>query len=322
VELGFDLNAFHGRFGAEFTYYNKKTNDALVTVPAPPSTGFVAAGNGATGTYLANLGQIANAGLELTLTATPVSRAQLTWESQVSIGTNHNKLVTFGTGFNTISFGTFAVNQEFAAGYPLGAYWATDVQRDAKGQPVLTNGKVTVNSNMFYLGPSEPTREISTANTFTLFKNFRLYSYFDYKGGFYLFDGIKYVNDRLDLNTLPVNDPNFDPIQKQVLESGATLPDIVRADFIKLRELSLGYTLPSKLLRRTGAKSATVTFGAQNLALWKLKGYPGIDPEVEFFNGTSGTPGIAASPTAIFDRTDYASIPMLRRLVTSLRLTF
>lgn len=315
LELGFDASALKGRLGAEFTYYNKKTRDALVTVPAPPSTGFVSQ-NGAPGTYLANLGEIGNSGIELTLNATPVARRNVTWESVLNLSTNHNKLITFGTGFSSITFGTFAQNQQFAAGYPLGAYWSTDVVRDAHGTPVLTNGKVTLDPTLKYLGPSQATREASFTNTFTLFQHFRLYGYLDYKGGFYLFDGIKYVNDRLDLNTFAVNDPSGDPVQKQVLQSGATLPDIVRADFIKLRELSLAYTLPRSISSKLRVRNATISIAGRNLAIWKLKGYPGLDPEVEFFNAVGGT------PTSLFDRTDYASIPMLRRFVGSINLTF
>ena len=321
VELGFDASAFRGRLGAEFTYYNKLTKDALVTVPAPPSSGYVAAGGGATGTYLKNLGKITNNGFELTLNATPVQQRNLGWESVLTLSTNHNKLVTFNTGFNEIRFGTFAINQKFQAGYPLGAYWYTDVVRDGKGNPVLTNGKMTVDTTLHYLGPSNPTREMSFANTFTIFKNFRLYGYLDYKGGGYLFDGIKYVNDRLDLNTWAVNNPNADPLTVQYLESGATRPDIVRSDFIKLRELSLGYTLPQFVTARAHAKTATIQLSGRNLALWKLHGYPGIDPEVEFFNAV-GANGQAATPTALYDRTDYCSIPMLRRFIVSMNLTF
>jgi TonB-linked SusC/RagA family outer membrane protein len=321
IELGFDMSALKGRLGAEFTYYNKKTKDALVAVPAPPSTGFIAAGNGATGTYLANLGEISNSGLELTLTANPLTTERLSWNSVLTVSTNHNQLVNFGTGFNTISFTTFGAIQRFSTGYPLGAYWATDVVRDASGVPVLTNGFVSLDT-LKYLGPSSPTREASFSNTFTFLRNFRLYGYLDYKGGFYLFDGIKYVNDRLDQNTQAVNDPNTDPVQKQILLSNSTLQDIVRADFVKLRELSLGYTLPNPVAARFGASAATLTFSARNLKIWKLNGYPGPDPEVSFSNGTSGTPGVAASPQTLFDRTDYASIPMLRRFIASLTLSF
>ena len=323
VELGFDASALKGRLGAELTYYNKKTKDALVTVPAPPSTGFIGfTPTNAPGTYLANLGEISNTGLELTVTATPLVRQNLSWESVLAFSTNHNKLVSFGAGFNTIVFGTFANTQQFHVGYQLGVYWATDVVRDASGKPVLTNGKVSVNSTPFFVGPSQPTREVSFSNTFTFLRNFRLYGFLDYKGGFYMWDAIKYVNDRLDQNSLVVNNPKTDPIQKQILQSGATAPDIVRADFIKLRELSIGYTLPQSVAGRVGAKSATITLAGRNLAIWKLKGYPGNDPEVEFANGATATPGLLPDPTTVFDRTDYSSIPMLRRLVASVNFTF
>jgi TonB-linked SusC/RagA family outer membrane protein len=311
IEVGFDASTLQRRLGIEFTYYNKKTQHALVSLPAPASTGFL-------GTYLANIGEISNVGLELSLNATPIQRPNLSWEANMALTTNHNKLVTFGTNaFNNVIFGTFANTQEFAPGYPLGAYFATDVKRDASGAPLLdANGKVQLDPAMNYLGPSTPTREVSLSNSFTLFKNIRLYGYADYKGGYYMWDAIKYVNDRIDLNTWAVNDPNADPIHVQVLQSGATKPDIVRADYIKLRELSAAYTLPQRLTSHFNAKSVTLTLAGRNLQIWKLKGYPGLDPEVEFWNQTSTT------STARFDRTDYLGIPMQRRFSVSMNIAF
>jgi hypothetical protein len=98
--------------------------------------------------------------------------------------------------------------------------------------------------------------------------------------------------------------------------SGASLPDIVRADFIKLRELSVAYTLPDFIVGRTRAKSVSLQVSGRNLAIWKLKGYPGIDPEVEFFNLTSST------ATARFDHTDYCAIPMLRRVMLTMNINY
>jgi hypothetical protein len=309
--VGFDASTLKRRLGIEFTYYNKKTQHALVSLPAPASTGFL-------GTYLANIGEISNVGLELSLNATPIQRQNLSWEANLALTTNHNKLVTFGTNaFNNVIFGTFANTQEFAPGFPLGAYFATDVKRDVSGAPLLdANGKVQLDPTMKYLGPSTPTREVSLSNSLTLFKNVRLYGYADYKGGYYMWDAIKYVNDRIDLNTWDVNDPNADPIHVQVLQSGATKPDIVRADYIKLRELSLAYTLPQRLTSHINAKSVTFTLAGRNLKIWKLKGYPGLDPEVEFWNQTSTT------STARFDRTDYLGIPMQRRFSVSMNIAF
>lgn len=333
IEGGFDASMFHSRLGIELTYYSKLTKDALITLNAPPSTGY-------TGTYLANIGEIKNAGVELTLTGTVLQHRLLSWDASVNMSTNANRLVSWGSSaLSNQVFGTFANAQMFAEGYPLGAFFGTDIKRDANGNPVLTNGLVSLdsvrgalvasapgkpgNEKQTYLGPSTPTRELSVANTFTLFKNLRLYGFFDYKGGYYQFDAIKYVNDRLDQNTYGVNNPAYftngvsnNNVARQILMSGATDPDIVRADFIKLRELSLAYTLPQFLVRGTRAKSVTLQVAGRNLAIWKLKGYPGIDPEVEFFNLTS------SSATSRFDHTDYCSIPMLRRILFSANINY
>jgi TonB-linked SusC/RagA family outer membrane protein len=334
IEAGFDASMLKQRLSLEVTYYSKLTKSALITLNAPPSTGY-------TGSYLANIGEIKNAGIEVTLNALMLQARRLKWESALTLSTNGNRLVSWGSSaLSNQAFGTFAIDQEFAEGYPLGAFFGTDVTRDSHGNPVLTNGKVTLdslkgtiiasapgkpgNEALTYLGSSTPTREVSFGNTFTLFNNLRLYGFFDYKGGYYQFDGIKYVNDRLDQNTAAVNNPadfsngalNGPAVNRQVLMSGATDPDIKPADFIKLREISLAYTLPNVLVGRTHARSITLQISGRNLAIWKLKGYPGIDPEVEFFNLTS------SAATSRFDHTDYCSIPMLRRVLFSANVNY
>jgi outer membrane receptor protein involved in Fe transport len=309
IELGFDASLLNGRAGIEVTYYDKTTKDALVTVPAPPSTGFI-------GTYLSNIGEIKNAGLEVAINGTPISGRNFSWDARMTFATNANKLVSFGADINEIFFGEFANVQKHKAGYPLGGVWASDVQRDASGKPVLdANGKVIPQlATNHYVGSSLPTREMSLTNTLTLPGNFRVYGYLDYKGGYYGWEALWSVRDRLDRNTFEVANPNADPVQVQVLQSGVTAPYINRADFVKLRELSLTYTLPQVVLRHAGLKGASVIVSGRNLAIWKLKNYRGMDPEVNFANQTS--------TNGQFYRTDYGSVPMLRRIVTSLNLTF
>ena len=309
IELGFDASLLNGRAGIEVTYYDKITKDALVTVPAPASTGFV-------GTYLSNLGEIKNAGLEIALNGTPISGRLFSWDTRLTFATNANKLVSFGADIDEIFFGEFANVQKHKAGYPLGGFWASDVQRDANGKPVLdANGKVIPQlATNHYVGPSLPTREISLTNTLNLPGNFRVYGYLDYKGGYYGWEALWSVRDRLDRNTFEVANPNADPVNVQVLQSGVTAPYINRADFVKLRELSLTYTVPQMVLRHVGVKGASVIVSGRNLAIWKLKNYRGLDPEVNFANQTS--------TNGQFFRTDYGSVPMLRRIVTSLNLTF
>ena len=83
---------------------------------------------------------------------------------------------------------------------------------------------------------------------------------------------------------------------------------IEKADFIKLRDVSLSYTIPRQWLGRIGAEAATVTLTGKNLALWT--DYTGIDPEVNSYGGR------------IFGRVDAYASPMVRRLTMSMTVNY
>ena len=336
-EGGFDASFLSGRAGVEFTYYNKVTKDALISIPDPRSTGFE-------DTHLINVGEIANKGIELLLTGTPVVRPSFAWDVTVSFSTNSNKLVSFNGARQEIIFGAFADVQRHREGFPLGGFWAVDVERDANGEPVLRNaagdivtdpalGDPTVlntcrwapddpNWNRerdcqdIYVGPSRPTREAALSNAFTLFRNFRLFTQFDYRGGHYQWCAICSINSRIDLNTwdvvsggTPLN-PDVSAADVEVLRSLQTRSHISKADFVKFRELSLTYSLPESWTRFGGLGSRwSITLSGRNLAVWtKYEGRG--DPEVQF------------DPTDQFTMLDYASTPQTRRLTVSLRTTF
>jgi hypothetical protein len=87
---------------------------------------------------------------------------------------------------------------------------------------------------------------------------------------------------------------------------------------VKLRDVSLSYTLPEGFARRMRVQNATLVVAGNNLGFLS-KRYPGIDPEVNFFGqGTLNFIGNFAS----FIRTDSYTIPMTRRLTTAVNLTF
>ncbi|MDQ3309484.1 MAG: TonB-dependent receptor, partial [Gemmatimonadota bacterium] len=302
IELGFDAAMFGGRAGVEATYYNKRMQDALLSVPVPPSSGF-------SGSRLTNAGETANTGFELALFGTPVSGRALSWDTRVSASWNRNELLSFGGTRDTpIQFGAFATVQRHQEGFPLAGYWGQDVIRDAAGNPVLTaSGRVSLDTAL-YIGSSVPTREISLANTFTLFRNVQLYGFLDYKGGHYMWNAISYIRNRNDLNSFEVNNPDADPVDVAIRRSGATTPFIQKADFVKLRELSVAYTVPGGWTQRLGVERTTVSLAGRNLAIWT--DYEGADPELNF------------SGNADFTRSDYASVPMIRRVVASVNFSF
>jgi hypothetical protein len=83
---------------------------------------------------------------------------------------------------------------------------------------------------------------------------------------------------------------------------------IQKGDFIKLREVSATFDLPSQYARRARASAAFISLSARNLAVWS--DYEGVDPEVNTYGGRN------------FVRVDAYAAPMLRRLSATINLTY
>jgi len=302
VELGFESALVGGRLGLDVTYYNKITHDALLPVAVPPSTGFA-------GTQLQNLGTIANSGFEIVLNATPMRRNPLTIETTLSLSTNHNKLVSFGDTRAPIVFGDYAPVQRYQEGFPLAAYWAQRVQYDASGNLVKNAaGQPVLDPVSVYMGPSVPTREMAFSSDFIVFQKLRLHSLFDYKGGHYMFNVKDWRRDRAGVSWATIN-PQANPDEVLARQFAAeNYFDVQKADFVKLRDLSLSYDLPAGVVGRF-ADHATLMLAGHNLKIWTK--YGGADPEVNF-NGGSST----------FGRNDSWTVPTPRRYTFSVALGF
>jgi len=78
--------------------------------------------------------------------------------------------------------------------------------------------------------------------------------------------------------------------------------------YVRLREISLSYTLGSDVASLFRAQRATLTVGARNLALWT--DYLGADPEMISAAGAS------------FSRTDFLTLPNPRRFIARVNVTF
>lgn len=302
IELGFESSLIGGRLALDLTYYNKTTHDALLPVAVPPSTGFA-------GTQLENLGTISNTGFEIVLNATPVRRNPLTIESTLSLSTNHNKLVSFGDERAPIVFGDYAPVQRYQVDFPLAAYWAQRVQYDANGVLIKNAaGQPILDPVSVYMGPSVPTREMSFSNDFIVFGNLRFHSLFDYKAGHYMFNVKDWRRDRAQLSWATVN-PAADPDEVLArMFAAQNWYDVQKADFLKLRDLSLSYNLPARAVGRF-ADHVTLMLAGHNLRIWTK--YGGADPELNFNGGTS-----------TFNRNDSWTVPTPRRYTFSVAARF
>jgi len=308
IEVGFEASLLGGRAGVDFTYYNKHMTDVILSTGIPASSGF-------TGSQYRNLGETRNTGVEMVLSATPVLTENFTWDANLTLATNSNKLISFGDPTYTVvvpwqPYATDArAQQQHRAGYPLAGYWGQLPLRNPDGTPKLNQaGTDVLLDTATYIGPSTPTREIGFSNTFTIFRNFRVYALFDYKGGFYNYsyytlnrNGIR-LNSEYTNNPANLNDPEY------LVKRSVRAAHIHKADFIKLRDLSVTYNLPPEIAARLGGSAASLTLAGHNLAMWT--DYPGLDPETNSYGNRP------------FARSEVYSVPMLRRLSMSLNFSF
>jgi TonB-linked SusC/RagA family outer membrane protein len=335
LEVGFDAGLLGERLGVDFTFYDKTTTDMLQSVSVPPSTGFISS-------QLVNLGKVTNRGIELALVATPVRQPRVVWDTRVNLSTNQNKLVSFGIPGRTVETPggqAYGFVQQHRVGYPMGGYWVAPPLRCGVDQPppgvavqscagldgaamLTTAGAAIFNPGdtaRRYIGPSQPTREIGFSNTVTLFGFMRLYALLDYKGGHYLYNLQERNRCQSNDNCWRTNNPRArfpqTPEDQKlanelaVYRSTSVSPEwIQKADFTKLREVSLTFDVPSRYLRATRASTASVMLAARNLAVWS--DYEGVDPEVNSYGGRN------------FVRVDAYAMPMTRRLSAALNLTF
>ena len=92
---------------------------------------------------------------------------------------------------------------------------------------------------------------------------------------------------------------------------------VEKADFVKLRDVSLTYSVPASMARRFRAESVNIVLAGKNLGLWS--GYTGLDPEV---NGYSNNQLRGSGNAAQFVRVDAYSWPMIKRYSLQFNVTY
>jgi len=310
----------HDLIGVELTYFNKISIDQLLQQPLPPSKGYPI-----NGYPWVNIGALVNRGLELGVRAVPVNNPTLSWDVRMGINTLHNEVTDMGQGVDTIPpFGTLNRVQE---GLQLGAWWTRKIV-----SVDTTTGVVRVTEHPVFAGNVLPTFEGNLSTNVTIMRNLRLYGLIDTKRGhkvrnftdFFRETQLVRSNARLDTTVLSKTErlrrygnPNAGPgIPAFITDSSGssmTVNDVQEdyiqdGTFIRLRELSLSYTIPASWARALRATTATVTLAGQNLALWSK--YEGYDPEV------------VSNAVALYNRDDFFTQPPVRRYVLRVNLTF
>jgi TonB-linked SusC/RagA family outer membrane protein len=328
-EAGFDAGFMKDLIGVELTYFNKSSTDLLLQQPLPPSSGYTAggpaAGNPIGGFPFVNIGQLVNRGFEIAARAVPVNRPNVSWDIRLGANTLHNEVTSMGHGPDSIP--AFGILNRVQTGWQLGA-WRTNkiVSVDT------TTGVVVVTEHPVFAGNVLPTFEGNLSTNLTVMRNLRFYGLIDTKRGhkvrnftdFFRETQLVRSNARLDTTVLSKTErlrrygnPNAGPgVPAFITDSSGsalTVNDVQDAyiqdgSFVRLRELSVSYTLPQQWARVLRATTATITLAGQNLAIWTK--YQGYDPEV------------VSNALALYNRDDFFTQPPVRRYVIRMNVTF
>lgn len=293
IEMGFETKFLNNRGSVDFTWYKKKTKDALISAIVAPSLG-------AANTVRQNLGAVENSGMELLVNGQIIDRQAVAFDLTLSGSINDNKLVSLGNTPPQIGTTTRAVE-----GYPLFGLWERPITgwEDKNGDGVLTYSanptlnEVFVGDSAIFRGYSSP-RYTLTATPGLDFANhrLRLQALFDYRGGNKYYNNTERIRcvSRQNCNGLMNPNASFEE-QAMVVATrdhpSKTLDGFFQpGSFVKLREVSATFTAPENLVARLpGARSLSFTASARNLKTWTK--YRGVDPETDFTaSETSSTP--------------------------------
>jgi hypothetical protein len=207
-------------------------------------------------------------------------------------------------------------------------------KRDANGNYVFTgtspNLTPVYDTAFTYVGAAWPPRTLSWGNNLTLFGNFHVYGLFDYQGGHYQMNYKEYNRCAAAANgpnCERLSKPGVSPEERALYGSVGTPTTVTlpmtqtlyleKADFVKLRDLSLTVSVPTSITSRTGMQSAAIVLSGHNLAMWTK--YSGLDPEV---NGYGSNVVRGSGSSSQFVRVDAYSMPMTKRYTVQLSVTY
>lgn len=292
LDLGLDVGILQNRVYLTFDYYHKKTTDMLRTIELPGSIGFASA--------YANLGDLQNNGVEIGLSSVNMTGA-FYWKSSLIFSANKNKVLSFGDGSER--YGT-----EHWVGKPLGignryliekiGIWQLGEETEAKKYGAVpgdvkyrdTNddGKIDDKDRQF-IGSLNPDFYGSFTNDFS-YKNFDLNVFMTFSSGRDVFNGLNYSllsgaaadNNRKEMldrwtSTNPTNKYPRASSNKSNRAHARSSEFLEDASYLKIKAITLGYTVPSNILSKNGMSSLRVYGSVTNP--FTFTKYTGMDPE-------------------------------------------
>ncbi len=265
TEGGFDATLFGGRIATDFTLFRKVVDDLILQANVAPTTGF--------SSKFANAGQLTNKGAEIGVSATPVQTKNVSWLSRTTFSKVKGTITRLDVApFNPGAF----FSTRYGAPYLAQGLSVTTVQ--AVNACKVVQASCTADNRILQNFESAPDFTMGFSNEVNV-GPVRFYGLVDWrKGGL----AVNLTDNYFDASG---TGPDTTLMNKRNADFAAGKAVYLQpAGFVKLRELSVGYTLPeaithSVLLNK--AKDLRLELSGRNLKTWTK--YDGYDPEVSNF---------------------------------------
>lgn len=296
--IGFDAT-FLDRFNIEFDYYNHRTKDMVFAVPTSFVTGL--------DSYYKNIGELENKGFEFTLGAKIIETKDLNWNAQLTFSKNNNKVIKLSTD-DPIE-GTYQITEVGRPIYQfkMKEYAGVDPETgDAMWYLNEEGDETTTNYNKAakrYVGDANP--DVQGAFTTNLtWKNFDFSMQLNYSFGRKIYGNNLRYDEQIG-NSFGENFSEY--VYKNRWQKPGDITDVPRLDaeyilvgttanshssrflmngnYVKLRNITLGYTLPSELTEKIYISRLRVYVQTDNFYTWGSKNYRGFDPASVGANG-------------------------------------
>ncbi|MEP6646705.1 MAG: SusC/RagA family TonB-linked outer membrane protein, partial [Saprospiraceae bacterium] len=333
-ELGLELSFMRDRVTLDAAVYETVSTDQLAPLTLPTASGYDA--------FYTNFGDLRSRGAEVTLGITPVRTKDFEWTVSgafTKYKTTVEKLFGDVKEIEIRALFGGSVTPVLRVGEEYGVFRGTVSARDDQGNLLIdpSNGLVLNANQEQIIGNPNPDFTLGIVNTFT-WKGITLGAVLDWKQGGDLYSEsvnqelargvLKFQAENRELGAVipgvygdnvtlkPILDENGNEIKNQTLVEqndlwfgttfGANSQDeweVFDATVFRLREVSLGYTIPAKTLQHMAIKGITISLVGRNL-WYKAPNFPkdtNFDPETSTFGDSN------------FQGFEYQNLPSIRR---------
>lgn len=332
-DYGIDLGLFDNRISITADYYKTITKDLLFNRPLPGISGIAS--------QLQNVGELENKGWELGINTKNFIGADFTWSTSFNISSNKNKVLKLADNKDLLinsAPGHFLAteSQILRVGQPVGSFFGFVYDGVIQqGEPVLPGNFETIaggekfkdvngdgkldSQDKTIIGNPNPDFIFGLNNDFS-YKNLDLNIFFQGSQGGqilnYTLMELASGNNNATTEVLdswtPTNTDTNVPINAARTKR-ITSRFVYDGSYIRLKNISLGYSLSESIISKMGLNKVRFYISAQNL--WTITDYPGTDPETSYLNDTN-----SRSNTNL--GLDYGGYPNVRTFTLGLNVKF